>query len=217
MNIVETNTIERSAQRQATICAGISRTSAQRRPVTFCNGEPTVFAQRGMALVVSLVLLASMTIIGVATLSGTRLNEQMASNAQQKSIVFEAAESAIETVANYNELFAAITSNPNASSNNPDQVQLSNDRTSLEDGYDLLTDGKGINIDGTLTVQYCGETQPIGTSLSAALDSGSLTAVLVDINSVASIGNSSASADHLRRVSFTMPQTGRAGNCTARY
>ena len=170
-----------------------------------------------MALVVSLVLLAAMTIIGVATLSGTRLNEQMASNAQQKSIAFEAAESAIESVTNYDQLFAAITSNPNASSDNPEQVYLSNDSTSLEDGYDLLTNGKGTNIDGTLTVQYCGETQPIGTSLSAALDSGSLTAILVDVNSIVGIDNSSARADHLRRVSFPMPQTGRAANCTARY
>lgn len=173
-------------------------------------------SQKGIALVVSLVLLAAMTIVGVATLSGTRLNEQIASNAQQKSIVFEAAESAIESVSNYEDLYLAITSDPLAVGNNPQAVTLLDADVMLEDGYDTLKSGKGVDIDGTLSVQYCGEVQPIGTNLSAALDSGQISAVVVDINSQANITNSGARADHLRRVSFQMPQTGRTGNCQVR-
>ena len=80
-----------------------------------------------------------------------------------------------------------------------------------------MEQGKGIDVTSALTVQYCGETQPLGTSLSAALDSASVSAIVVDISSEVSIDGSSAKADHLRRVSFKMPQTGRTGNCTARY
>ncbi len=173
-------------------------------------------SQKGIALVVSLVLLATMTIVGVATMSGSRLNEQIASNTQQKSIVFEAAESAIESVSNYLDLYSAITSNPAAVGNNPAAVELPDSAVKLSDGYDTVKAGKGVDIDGVLSVQYCGEMQPIGTSLSAELDGGQITAVVVDINSRANIANSGARADHLRRVSFKMPQTGRTGNCTVR-
>lgn len=217
MNIVKMNASGQSAQRQPNFSADTFRRSAQKNPMTLYCGEHTLFAQRGVALVVSLVLLAAMTIVGVATLSGTRLNEQMASNSQQKSVVFEAAESAIESVVNYDDLFAAITSDTNASFDNPDLVPLPDSSSMLKDGYDLTTGGKGIDIEGTLSVQYCGETQPLGTSLDASLDGGALTAVLVDVNGIATVSNSSATADHLRRVAFTMPQTGRTGNCTARF
>lgn len=187
------------------------------RHLSLNHGVTPFAAQQGVALVVSLVLLAAMTILGVATLSGTRLNEQIASNAQQKSIAFEAAESVIESVSNYDDLYRAITSDPDAATNNPDAVSLPDADSKLIKGYDLLSEGRGIDIEGSLEVQYCGEVQPIGTSLSAELNSGQMTAILVDINSVASIKNSGASADHLRRVSFKMPQTGRTGNCTVRY
>ncbi|MFK7861737.1 MAG: PilX N-terminal domain-containing pilus assembly protein [Granulosicoccus sp.] len=170
--------------------------------------------QQGIALVTSLILLAAMTILGVATLSGTRLNEQIASNTQQKSIAFEAAESAIESVFNYNDLYAAITSDTQTTAANPPVVTLADTKSKLGQGYDMLdNEGKGIDIEGALTVQFCGEMQPIGTSLNAALDSGQMTAVLVDINSVVSIANSGARADHIRRVQFQVPQTGRTGNC----
>lgn len=170
-------------------------------------------SQRGVALVVSLILLAVMTIVGIATLSGTRLNEQIASNTQQKSIAFEAAESAIQSVFNYDDLFSAITSDPQVPADDPGPVMLTDATSNLESGYDILTDGRGVDIEGTLQVQFCGEVQPIGTSLSAALDSGQIAAVLVDINSVVNVAGSGANADHIRRVRFQVPQTSRTGNC----
>lgn len=173
-------------------------------------------AQQGVALVVSLVLLVAMTIMGVATLSGTRLNEMIASNSQQKSIVFEAAESAIESVSAYDVLYAAITADEDDAGDNPKVVELDESKTKLQTRYDLLKDGKGIDISGKLKVQFCGEVAPTGTNLSAEMGGNQISAVLVDVNSVVGIANSSASADHLRRVSFLTPQTGRTGNCTVR-
>jgi len=49
--------------------------------------------QEGVALVVSLVLLVAVTILGITTLSGTRLNHKITSNSQNKAIAFEVAES----------------------------------------------------------------------------------------------------------------------------
>lgn len=54
--------------------------------------------QQGAALAISLILLVAMTILGFATLNGTRLAEQVSSNAQQKSIVYETAESVIDAI-----------------------------------------------------------------------------------------------------------------------
>lgn len=173
-------------------------------------------SQQGVALVVSLVLLVAMTIMGIATLSGTRLNEMIASNSQQKSIVFEAAESAIESVSSYDVLFSAITTVATDNNDNPKAVELAESKARLKTRYDVLKDGKGIDISGKLKVQYCGEAQPIGTNLSAVLGDGQISALMVDVNSVVGIANSSANADHLRRVSFLAPQTGRSGACVVR-
>ena len=218
MNTEETSTMERSLQRRLNMRTDVLCRSARVQTVDSRVGNNTPYAQRGVALIVSLVLLAAMTIIGVATLSGTRLNEQMASNAQQKSIAFEVAESAIGSVSDYDLLIAAITSDPNASFDNPAQVPVPDAISGLDAGYDLVDgDGKGIDIDGTLGVQYCGETQPVGTSLNAELGNGALSAILVDINSEVGIANTSARTDHLLRVTVPGAQTGRKGNCPARY
>ena len=221
MNTVETNTIKRSLQKRwlqrgLNVRDKVSRASVPKHPVVGYVGKHTPHTQSGVALVISLVLLAVMTIIGVATLSGTRLNEQMASNAQQKSIAFEAAESAIESISDYDVVLTAITSDPNAAFDNPAQILISDAISRLEQGYDLLEDNKGIDIEGTLGVQYCGEMQPVGTSLNAELNAGVLIAGMVDINSVVGIANTSAKADHLRRVSIPILQTGRTGNCPVR-
>jgi len=141
-------------------------------------------SEKGLALVVSLVLLAGMTILGVTTLSGTRLNEQIASNAQQKSIAFEAAESGIETVSNYQDLFNAITKDVETPGNNPEAVTLPDTKSKLNNRFDLLTDGRGADISGELSVQYCGEKQPIGTNLSAEIVGGQVVSVAPGIAAV---------------------------------
>lgn len=51
--------------------------------------------QQGAVLVVSLIILVVMTLIGIASMSTSLMQEKMASNAQNTNITFQAAESAI--------------------------------------------------------------------------------------------------------------------------
>ncbi len=171
--------------------------------------------QRGVALVISLVLLVTMTILGVATLSGTRLNEKRTANAQQKSIAFEVAESAIASVWNKAYLSTAVTSNIADSGNDPAAVTSAASDTGILDDFDQVHDGKGVNIEGTLSVQYCGETVPMGSSQSADESEMQMVFMLIDVNSVAQVANTSTRADHVQRGAVTSVKTNRTGNCPA--
>lgn len=51
--------------------------------------------QQGAALIVSLILLLVMTLIGVASMRGTTLEERMAGNMRDRSIAFEAGEAGL--------------------------------------------------------------------------------------------------------------------------
>ena len=56
---------------------------------------PTPRRQRGVALSVVLILLVVMTLIGLASLRGTLLEEKMTSNMRDRSLAFESAEAAL--------------------------------------------------------------------------------------------------------------------------
>lgn len=171
--------------------------------------------QQGVALVISLVLLVTMTILGVATLSGTRLNEKRIANAQQKSITFEVAESAIASVWDYPYLTSAITSNTAGTGDDPAAVMSVDADTGTLTDFDQLHDGKGVNIEGTLSVQYCGETVPMGSNQSADESDVQLVFMLIDVNSIAQVANTSTRADHVQRGAVTSVKTNRSGNCPA--
>ena len=177
---------------------------------------PRYCQQRGVALAISLVLLVAMTIIGVATLSGTRLNEQIASNAQQKAIAFEVAESAIHSAWNVTELMNAIEQIPAAEFNDPSPISPPGMGTALSTALDQ-TNSNGISVDvaADVTIQYCGESVlPSGSSLSADESKLQLVGLLFDVNGIASIQNSNTTADHVQRGSLVRPKSGRTGNCT---
>ncbi|MGQ7845566.1 PilX N-terminal domain-containing pilus assembly protein [Granulosicoccus sp. 3-233] len=171
--------------------------------------------EKGVALVVSLVLLIAMTILGVATLSGTRLNEKRTSNAQQKAIAFEVAESAIASVWDVGYLNVALTSDATDSGDDPAAIVSPDEDTELTNAFDQLTDGKGVNIDGELSVQYCGETAPVASDLSADLSATQLVFLLVDVNSQVQVANTSTRSDHVQRGAVTSVKTNRTGNCPA--
>lgn len=174
-------------------------------------------AQRGAVLAISLVVLVAMTLLGVATLSGTRLNEKITSNSQQKSIAFEVAESGIRAVWDVGYLRDSITSDPNNVGNDPVAVQRPDADTGIATGFDLSDDqGRGSDLSGLLTVQYCGEVSPVGSSLNEDQSAPQMASILVDVNSVAEIANSSTTADHLQRVSITTLRTQRTANCQTR-
>lgn len=62
-----------------------------------CNSQKKSIAHRqhGAALITSLVILLTLTILGVTAMSGSSLQELMAGNFQDKNFAFDAAESAL--------------------------------------------------------------------------------------------------------------------------
>ncbi len=171
--------------------------------------------QEGVALVVSLVLLVAVTILGVTTLSGTRLNQKITSNAQNKAIAFEVAESGIAAVWRQDYLMAAISDSSNAL-NDPAPLPSPEADTGLNNDFDFDNSDGRTDIQGELTVQYCGEGQPVGSSLNADKSNPGTVAVLIDVNSKTSLSNSATRADHVQRAAISAPSTGRTGACPAR-
>ncbi len=179
-------------------------------------GFNPVNRQRGLALVVSLVLLVAMTIIGVATLKSTRLNEKISGNAQQKAISFEAAESAIATMWDAQSLTSTLEQIPNGIFNNPLPVVPAGLADQLSADFDQTNEhGVSVDIDAGVTVQYCGELAlPAGTGASADESEVQLQGIVFDVNGFASIAGSNARSDHIQRGYVIRPKTGRTGNCT---
>lgn len=173
--------------------------------------------QRGAVLAVSLILLATVTMLGMTMLTGTRLNEKVTSNSQQKAIAFEAAESGIQSVWDVAYLREKITMGASVAVDNPPPVILPDSDTGMQADFDELdANDRGSDIDGEVSVQFCGEMPAAGSSMSEDLSTEKLVSMLVDINSVARIGNSSATADHLQRLRITSLRTDRTGNCLVR-
>ncbi len=69
------------------------------------NALPNAGQQRGVALVVALILLVVATLIGIAASRGTMLQERMSGNAYDRSLAFQRGESALRAAE------AAITAN----------------------------------------------------------------------------------------------------------
>ena len=175
-------------------------------------------AQRGVALAVSLVLLVAMTIVAVATLSGTRINERIASNAQQKAISFEAAESAIGSTWTVDAMLDSLTQIPIDQFNNPQPVEPTGLNAKLSAAFDQTSragGSKSIDITATASIQYCGETAlPSGSDLSADESKLQYAGAVFDVNGTGAIAGSKAYSDHVQRGYVVRPKTGRTGNCT---
>lgn len=58
------------------------------------------WAQRGMVLVTSLIFLVLLTLLGVAAMSTTSLQEKMAGNTKDQNLAFQSAESALTAAEN---------------------------------------------------------------------------------------------------------------------
>jgi len=95
--------------------------------------------QTGAALIVSLMLLLIMTLIGVSSIKTTNLEERMAHNYQNSTIVFQASESAI------NRIIQAGNPGGSGSDDNPFYVEANDPLIAA------INTGIGIN---TTTVTY---------------------------------------------------------------
>jgi Tfp pilus assembly protein PilX len=63
--------------------------------------RPRASAQRGVALIIGLVILAIITLIGIAAFSITTQEERMAGNSRDRMLAFEAAEAALRGCENF--------------------------------------------------------------------------------------------------------------------
>ena len=172
--------------------------------------------QQGVALAISLILLVALTILGVATLTSTRFQEQITSNAQQKAVSFEAAESAINSVLVDQDLVVdSIVNNPTGDFNDPDPVRPAGLEEILSRSLDQNNEnGKSLNISSFVTVQFCGERAlQIGSELTADKSKVRIVSIVFDVNGQAEIENTNAHSDHVQRASFPRPETMRTGKC----
>ena len=71
--------------------------------------NPIKHTQRGVVLVVSLMLLLVMTVIGVTAMQTTSLQERMAGNARDHNLAFQAAESGVRDAENFIRGVAALS------------------------------------------------------------------------------------------------------------
>ena len=172
--------------------------------------------ERGAALVVALVLLITTSLLAVSTLSGTRMSEAMASNAQNKAVAFEVAESGIEAAwAAPETLVEALNGAPG---NDPGPQPLGGLEGELDSDYDqALGGGSTLDVGGSLTAQYCGESASrTGSEMNADLSSpgGSISHVF-DVRSEVVVDGNGARATHVQRGAVSGPRLGRTGVCTA--
>ena len=143
--------------------------------------------QKGAALFVSLMILFLMTIIGVSALNNATTDERMALNMQHQKQVFHAAESAINVVKrDITSLEQAITTGA----------------PSTPVAYSGQTD---VNADASANYIGCGTPEA-----GFAIGEGGFVTHEFTINGSASLGASSAQADHLQGVSLLAPMAGES-------
>lgn len=170
--------------------------------------------QSGAALAISLILLVAMTILGVATLNMTRIAEKVSSNAQQKAIVFESAESVLNSMSAADDfqdrLRASRTSNLE-----PDAVAQTDETTVLNTALDQEnTFGKTVDVTASAEIQFCAERPKDGTERNADQSENGIIGVQFDVRATSEIANSKARADHVRRVAIDGVQFYSVGKCT---
>lgn len=158
--------------------------------------------EQGSVLLVSLMLLVAIAIFGLSTLKGTATNELIAGNMHQRTIGFQASESAIKSLWTTSGL---LNNTPNEPLNDPPAQELL-----FNNEFDQLK----IDLNVKTTVQFCGEDLiPFGTSLNSDQSTNKLAAQIFDVHGIAEIDSTRVKTDHLRRGYVIRPHSGRTGNC----
>ncbi len=169
--------------------------------------------QSGAALAVSLILLVAMTILGVATLNMTRIAEKVSSNAQQKAIVFETAESVLNSMSAADDFQDRLRAS-RTSHLEPDAVAQTEETSILNTALDQEnTFGKSVDVTASAEIQFCAEKPNDGTETSADESLNGLIGVQYDVRAFSEIANSKANAEHVRRVAIDGIQFYSVGKC----
>lgn len=173
--------------------------------------------QEGSALAISLMLLATMTLLGMSVMSGSSLNERVVSNNQQKTISYQAAESAIRSVWDVDEFVGVIERIPSSQFNNPEPLGPRSPKVELANVFDQKSQQSGalsVDVSADVTLQYCGETTVLSqSSMNSDESAVRYVGALFDINGKSEIAGSKAKSDHVQRGYILVPATGRLGNC----
>lgn len=170
-------------------------------------------AERGMALIMGLMLLLVITILGIATMRGTMMQERMSASNQQQAITFQGAETAIRTV--MDELRAVtpppagvtqsllITALNNGTA--PTSAQLATtlrtaDTTSLDTASGVITNGTT----STATLTYANTTISAGSSMGIG-SSGSVLNYNFVIDATSTQANTNAASRHQQGIARQGP------------
>lgn len=142
--------------------------------------RPGIQAQRGMVLVVGLLMLLVITILGVSALSNATLEQRMAANSQNAGITFQTAESAItRSLADGDLLDKAM-------------MTLSPIDTSYSEFGAALTVSSRVSTSGTQVL-------PVGSSI------GNVGAYAFDVTGAARMPSTGADSEHLQRIRKLAP------------
>ena len=115
--------------------------------------------QQGVVLVVGLLMLLVITIVGVTAMSSTTSNERMAANNQFKTIGFQAAESAIYSVARPAMLTPAFNAAP---------TPIATQNFSYD--VDLAISGATVNVQANADITSCNEDRGMNSFKSNMMD-----------------------------------------------
>ncbi len=164
--------------------------------------------QRGVVLVIGLLMLLLLTIIGVSAMSTTVNTERTAGNNQYATINFQAAESAVKVLFNPNGVGPTIMAAGN-------QVVQTNNFDVTLDQVSSAT----IQVNTTSDARFCGE-DPFasGTSLcSGPQDPNCRQMLAFDVVGSSNIAGAGARENHLKRGARIGPNLGFNFNGTGTY
>ncbi len=103
--------------------------------------------QRGMVLVLGLIMLLVITVLGVSALTTSNLEQRMAANAQNSGVTFQAAESAIlRTMADDAQLTAAVNGSGTVTTQYTDIAANVSTATELTSGSPTFQPGTSFKI-----------------------------------------------------------------------
>lgn len=147
--------------------------------------------QNGAVLVISLIILLVITLIGVAGMSGSVMQERMAANAQNSNRAFQAAESSVGAL--LNQLYG------NDLSTLRDSMK---DANSLSGEQNFVVDaGEGVN--GTFQARYLGEIIiTSGSSMDADESSTLLKGYRYELRGTATMNNTGASSTVFKGIEY---------------
>lgn len=170
--------------------------------------------QQGAALAISLILLVAMTILGVANLNGSRLAEKVSSNAQQKTIVYETAESVLDAIHSDVNLQDRLDESRMLAKINPPPVQQISEAAAIEQELDQSNVfGTSVDVNAYAEIQFCLEMPREGDELGDDKDARSSIGFHYDIRAESTIDNSRAKAAHVLRVETGGFPTDSTGDC----